>query len=67
MLLKLMELAGFVYYYTWFVWPFAFVFALGNGIKEVIETKKVYNKGFIGAGVALLFILAGIALPDLRS
>ena len=56
----MMELLSYVYYGTWFVWPFVFVFGLAHGIRRVIETKKECNKALIVASVALMMILAGV-------
>ena len=66
MLGEVMKILAYVYYYTWFVWPFAFVFGLVHGINELIQTKKVYNKGLIVASIALLLILAGVVYPNFQ-
>lgn len=61
-----MMIFAYIYYYTWFVWPVAFVFGFPHGISELIQTKKVYNKGLIIASIALLLILAGIVYPSFQ-
>ena len=63
---EVMKILAYVYYYTWFVWPFAFVFGFAHGINELIQTKKVYNKGLIVASIALLLILAGVVYPSFQ-
>ncbi len=59
-----MKIFAYVYYFTWFIWPVAFVFGLARGIKELIQTKKEYNKGLIVASLALFLILAGVVYPS---
>ena len=58
-----MMIFAYVYYFTWFVCPFAFVFGLAYGIKDLIQNNKVYSKGLLIASIALLLILAGIVYP----
>lgn len=66
MLGEIMKVAAFIYYWTWFVWPFAFVFGFAHGINKLIQNKKIYNKGLIVASIALLFILAGVVYPSFQ-
>lgn len=57
---EVMEIFAYVYYFIWFICPFAFVFGLAHGIRALIQNNKVYNKGLIIASIALLLILAGV-------
>lgn len=66
MLFGLMEILAYIYYWTWFLWPFVFVFCLAYGIKETIQgenTNKIY---LILTAVALMLILAGFLWPVMR-
>ena len=62
-----MKIFAYVYYFIWFVCPFAFVFGLAYGIKDLIQNNKVYSKGLLVASIALLLILAGIVYPILTT
>jgi len=57
---------AYVYYWTWFVWPFALVFGLAHGISELIQTRSIWNKGLLVAAVALLVILTGVTAPHFQ-
>ena len=62
MLIGLMEILGLIYYWTWFIWPFLFVFGLAHGIAELIKEDK--GSGNLGlAGFSLLMILASLQWP----
>lgn len=63
MLVEAMKILAYVYYFIWFICPFAFVFGLAYGIKELIQNNRVYNEGLIIASIALLLILAGVVYP----
>lgn len=63
MLIELMQGIGIFYYYTWFIWPFLFMFPLVNGIADKIKGEGTANKNIIIAAIALLIILAGITAP----
>lgn len=64
MLGEVMMIFAYVYYFIWLICPFAFVFGLAHGIRELIQNNKVYNKGLIIASIALLLILAGVVYPS---
>ena len=66
MLGEVMKILAYIYYFIWFVCPFAFVFGMAYGIKELIQNGKVYNKGLVVASMALLLILAGIVYPSFQ-
>ena len=51
---------AYIFYWTWFIWPIAFVYGFAYGIKETIETKNIDSKGFVVATISLLMILAGV-------
>ena len=63
MLINVMKWIGILYYWTWFVWPFVFVFSLGLGIADQVKNEKPSHKGLILAAVSLLIILAGLTTP----
>jgi len=66
MLDEVMKFLAYGYYFTWFVWPFAFVFGLAYGIKDLIQTKKTFNSWLLIASIALLLILAGAIYPNFQ-
>lgn len=45
MLGEVMKIFAYIYYFIWFICPFAFVFGLAHGIRELIQNNKEYNKG----------------------
>ena len=63
---EVMKTFAYVYYFMWFICPFAFVFGLAYGVKELMQNNKVYNKGLIIASIALLLILAGVVYPSFQ-
>lgn len=64
MLMELMQGIGIFYYYTWFIWPFLFLFPLANGIADKIKGEDTANKNLLISAIALLIILAGITGPS---
>ena len=64
MLGEVMKVLAYLYYFTWFVWPFVLIFGLAHGIKELLHNENLYNKGLIAAAIALLIILAGVVYPN---
>ena len=64
MLGEVMKIFAYLYYFTWLVWPAAFVFGFAHGVRELIQNNKVCNKGLIIASIALLLILAGVVYPN---
>ena len=64
MLGEVMKVLAYLYYFTWFVWPFVLIFGLAYGIKELFHNENLYNKGLIAASIALLIILAGVVYPS---
>lgn len=63
MLIGLMSRIGIFYYWTWYIWPFVFVFSFANGLATIKEEKAVKGS-LMAAGVSLLIILAGITGPN---
>ncbi|WP_027626152.1 hypothetical protein [Clostridium lundense] len=64
MFIELMKGIGIFYYWTWFLWPFIFVFALVHAISSMIKDEKASSKNSsIVASISLLIILAGIVSP----
>lgn len=60
MLMRFMWVLCIFYYWTWFIWPFAFVFSLAHGIASIIKDKNSSKTLLLIAAVSLLIILAGI-------
>lgn len=66
MLFDIVKVFAAVFYFSWFVWPFAFVFGLAYGIRELIETKKPLSRWLLLASVALLLIVCGVIGMNLQ-
>lgn len=64
MLGEVMKVLAYIYYFTWFVWPFVLVFGLAHGMKELLQNQKANSIGLIAASLALLLILAGVVYPN---
>ena len=69
MLIQVMNVMATIYYWTWFIWPFTFVFGLAKGIKRLmqpnlVEPSDAFNGDLIKASISLLFIIAGIVSPN---
>ncbi len=59
MFLGFMRILGTIFLYTWFIWPFLFVYSLAYGIVELQKDKnKTANLAL--AGLALLMMSSGI-------
>jgi hypothetical protein len=54
---------GVFYYWTWFIWPFVFVFSFFTGLVEIIKDKNATGKNLLIAATSLLIILAGVTAP----
>lgn len=63
MLIGLMQGIGIFYYWTWFIWPFVFVFSFAVGLAEIIKDENASGKNILIAAVSLLIILAGVVAP----
>lgn len=59
MLLELIHGLGIFYLYTWFIWPFVFMFTFIYSINDLIKSKKPTIKIII-ASISLLLIICGI-------
>ncbi len=59
----IMQVVANIFYATWFVWPFVFVFGLGYGIKSLLKTQGVCPVGLVLASIALLLMLVGLLSP----
>lgn len=65
MLIELMRGIGIFYYWTWFIWPFVFVFSLAHGISSIIKDNEKSHKTLLMiSAISLLIILAGITAPN---
>lgn len=60
MLLKIMSYLAYIYAFSWFIWPFVFVYSFASGIAGKISGNKESDKALLWAGVALLFITSAI-------
>ncbi|WP_210467932.1 hypothetical protein [Sporosarcina sp. 6E9] len=63
MLHSLMQELGYLYYETWFIWPFVFVISLVLAIYSLVKDDKMSLKHTIFASISLLIILAGVTAP----
>ncbi|MCZ2260925.1 hypothetical protein [Sporosarcina sp. G11-34] len=63
MLHSLMQESGFLYYETWFIWPFVFVISLVLAISSLVKDDKISIKHTIIASISLLIILSGVNAP----
>ena len=59
----ILQVVANIFYATWFVWPFVFVFGLGYGIKSLLKIDSVCPLGLVLASVSLILILAGLLYP----
>ena len=66
MLLGFNEIIAMIYYSTWFVWPFVFVFSFAKGVSLISKDEETGVKSILMAGIALTVILAGITAPLLH-
>ena len=60
MLIGLIERVAIFYYWTWFIWPFIFVYSFANAIAELVQDKEDSGKSMLIAAFSLLVILAGV-------
>jgi hypothetical protein len=65
MLIGLMKGIGVFYYWTWFVWPFVFMFSFVYGLSSIIKNEKASGNIAV-ASISLLIILEGIVSPVFR-
>ena len=63
MLIGLMQGIGIFYYWTWFIWPFVFVFSLVYAIVSLVKDDRASLKPILVASISLFIILAGITGP----
>ncbi|MDN4606261.1 hypothetical protein [Sporosarcina highlanderae] len=63
MFIGLMQGLAFFYYWTWFIWPFVFVFSLVYAIASLVKDDKASTKPIIVASISLLIILSGLTAP----
>ena len=63
MLMGVMQGVSIFYYYTWFIWPFVFIFSLTNAISTAIKEEKPSISSIFSASISLLIILAGMVGP----
>lgn len=63
MLIGFMQGLGIFYYWTWFIWPFVFVFSLIYAITSLVQDEKASIKPAVVASISLLIILAGVTSP----
>lgn len=55
-----LEYIAIFYYWTWFVWPFVFVFSLVYAISSLVKDDKASKKPALLASFSLFMMLAGI-------
>jgi hypothetical protein len=65
-MIEVMRYIGIFYYWTWFIWPFAFVFSLVKGLALKVNKEESANQPILAAAISLLIILAGITAPNFK-
>lgn len=59
MFLGIINILGRIFLFTWFIWPFLFVYSFAYGIKELMQNeKKTANLAL--ASFSLLMIICGL-------
>ncbi|RAZ79276.1 hypothetical protein [Planococcus halotolerans] len=66
MLIGLLQNIAIFYYWTWFIWPFVFIFSLVYAITSLVKDDAASMKPILIASVSLLIIVAGITGPALE-
>ncbi|QHJ70961.1 hypothetical protein [Planococcus halotolerans] len=66
MLIGLLQNIAIFYYWTWFIWPFVFIFSLVYAITSLVKDDAASMKPILIASVSLLIIVAGITGPALK-
>lgn len=59
MLLEVMKVIGIIYLWTWFIWPFIFIYSLVHAIKNLVKEEHITTNIFI-ASISFLVIICGI-------
>ncbi len=62
MFIGLMQGIGVLYYWTWFIWPFVFVWSLTNAIATAVKEGEANLGSLVYASISLIIILAGISI-----
>ena len=63
MFIGLMQGIAVFYYWTWFIWPFVFIFSLVYSITSLVKDDRASMKPVFLASLSFLIILAGISGP----
>lgn len=50
---------GLAYLWTWYVWPFVFVYSFANGIVRKMKDDAEAWKSLMWAGIAMTMIVCG--------
>jgi hypothetical protein len=66
MVIEVMRYIGIFYYWTWFIWPFVFVFSLAKGIARKVNKEESADQYILAAAISFLIILAGITTPNFK-
>lgn len=61
MYITMLNTIGLIYFWTWFIWPFAFIYSLVNAFKNIIS-KESPTINIVISSISLLVIIAGIQL-----
>lgn len=62
MLIGVLNGLGTLFYWTWFIWPFVFVFSLAYGIASFVKNEKASIIPILIAGFSLLIIVCGVTM-----
>lgn len=67
MLIEVMQGIAIFYYWTWFIWPFIFIFSLIYAISSAVKDENTSLISCIVASISLLIILAAVISPAFNS
>lgn len=63
MLIEVLKAIAIFFYWTWFIWPFVFVFTMVYSITSHLKDETASMKPLIVASISLLIMLCGIVAP----
>ena len=61
MFIEVLNIIGVIYLWTWFIWPFIFIYSLVNAFKNVINKEKP-TSNIVISSISLLVITSGVIL-----
>mgnify|MGYP001633747142 CR=1 FL=1 len=61
MFITTLNTIGLIFFWTWFIWPFAFIYSLVNAFKNIINKERP-TLNIVISSISILVIIAGIQL-----